>query len=226
MKKVAIKKISALLDSLYPNATCALDFRSPFELLIATILSAQCTDKRVNIVTSRLFLDYNTPEKMAALTKEDLIPLIKDCGLFNNKSQNIINTSKILVAEYNSQVPPKREDLENLPGVGRKTANVVLGNAFNIPAFPVDTHVFRVSHRLGLSLGKSPEKVEADLCRQFSKKTWIRTHHQLILHGRTLCKAKSPLCNQCQLNCYCRFYFEGKQLSEGNFINKKETIKE
>lgn len=217
MEKATVKKISVLLDSLYPNATCALNFSSPFELLIATILSAQCTDKRVNIVTSRLFLDYNTPEKMAALTQEELIPLIKDCGLFNSKSLNIINTSKILVAKYNSQVPPHREDLEKLPGVGRKTANVVLGNAFNIPAFPVDTHVFRVSHRLGLSLKKTPEKVEADLCRHFAKKDWIKIHHQLILHGRTLCKAKNPLCNQCQFNCFCIFYFEGKSDSKGNF---------
>ncbi len=212
MEKVTVKEISAFLDSLYPNATCTLNFSSPFELLIATILSAQCTDKRVNIVTSRLFLEYNTPEEMAALTKEELIPLIKDCGLFNNKSQNIIATSKILVSSYNSQVPDKREDLEKLPGVGRKTANVILGNAFNIPAFPVDTHVFRVSHRLGLSLKKTPEKVEADLCQVFLKKDWIKTHHQLILHGRTLCKAQNPLCNKCPLNAYCQFYFEGKSI--------------
>lgn len=212
MTKIAkkVQPIKDMLNNMYPNATCELHFSNPFELLIATILSAQCTDKRVNEITARLFPQYDTPEKMSALGEEKLIPLIRDCGLFNNKAKNIIATSKILFDEYNNEVPNTREALESLPGVGRKTCNVVLSNAFNIPAFPVDTHVFRVSHRLGLSKGKTPEKVEEDLCNLFPKDEWITTHHQLIIHGRNLCKARNPLCDNCNLNIYCPYFHEGK----------------
>ena len=202
--------ISLMLDELYPNAQCELNFHNPFELLIATILSAQCTDKRVNEITKRLFPKYNSAEKMATLTQEELISLIRDCGLFNSKSKNILATSKILRDSFNGQVPSTRKELENLPGVGRKTANVVLANAFHIPAFPVDTHVFRVAHRIGLSQGKTPEKVETNLCEIFPKDQWIKKHHQMIFHGRNLCKARNPLCEKCPLHVLCNYFLEGK----------------
>ncbi|MDD2431236.1 MAG: endonuclease III [Firmicutes bacterium] len=205
------KQIEKTISAMYPNAGIQLNHTTPFELLVATILSAQCTDKRVNEITARLFPKYNTPEKLATLGEEGLIPLIRDCGLFNNKSKNIIQTSKILVSEYNSQVPKTREELENLPGVGRKTCNVILANAFDIPAFPVDTHVFRVAHRLALSDGNTPEKVEEDLCNLFEPEKWIKLHHQMIIHGRTLCKARKPLCTNCDLRDPCKYYLEQKE---------------
>lgn len=208
MKAKNVDKISKLLDEMYPHAVCELNYHNPFELLVATMLSAQCTDKRVNEITARLFPRLNSAEKMAQLTEEELIPLIRDCGLFNNKSKNIIATAKQLVSFHSGSVPQTREELENLPGVGRKTANVVLANAFSIPAFPVDTHVLRVSQRLGLSSEKTPEKVEADLCQIFPQDHWIKKHHQIIFHGRNLCKAKKPLCNLCPLQTYCNFFLQ------------------
>lgn len=211
-EQTKLGEILRLLEEHYSNATTELNFDNPFELLIATILAAQCTDRQVNKVTPGLFSKYPGPEDFAVLSPEELGKEIYSCGFYKTKSRNIIETCRLLLAKHGGQVPNDMESLTSLPGVGRKTANVILGNAFNIPAFPVDTHVFRVSHRLGLSLKKTPEKVEADLCQVFLKKDWIKTHHQLILHGRTLCKAQNPLCNKCPLNAYCQFYFEGKSI--------------
>ncbi len=208
MNAKTVIQISILLDEMYPHAVCELNHQNPFELLVATILSAQCTDKRVNEITARLFPRLNSAEKMAQLTEDELIPLIRDCGLFNNKSKNIIATARQLVALHGGSVPQTREELESLPGVGRKTANVVLANAFSTPAFPVDTHVLRVSQRLGLSSEKTPEKVEADLCQLFPQDQWIKKHHQIIFHGRNLCKAKKPLCNICPLRNYCSLFLQ------------------
>ena len=199
------KKIEKIIGKMYPDASIQLDHSNAFELLVATILSAQCTDKRVNEVTKRIFPKYNTPDKLASLGEANLIPLIKDCGLYKTKSRNIIKTSEILATKYNNEVPSTREDLESLPGVGRKTCNVVLANAFGIPAFPVDTHVFRVAHRLGLSDSKTPEKVEEDLCNLFEPENWIKLHHQMIIHGRTLCKVQKPLCDKCDLKDLCLY---------------------
>ncbi len=194
------------LENLYPDAKCALNHRSPFELLIATILSAQCTDVRVNIITETLFKDYNTPKDFAQLKYEDLEPLIKSCGMYKTKSQSIINTSRILLEEYSSGVPSTMEQLIKLPGVGRKTANVVLSNAFNKNAIAVDTHVFRVSNRLGLATAANVLDTEKQLMQNVPEEKWSDTHHSLIFHGRQVCNARKPKCEICELSQYCKYY--------------------
>jgi len=199
----------AILDILkeaYPEAKCGLDFGSPYELLVATILSAQCTDVRVNIITKELFKKHNTPEKMLRLTEEELGEMIKSCGLYKNKSRNILAASSMLAAEYKCEVPENMEELLRLPGVGRKTANVVLSNAFGVPAIAVDTHVFRVSNRLGISKGKTPDEVERGLMKVIPKDTWGLAHHLLIIHGRRRCAARNPKCGECPLTGLCEYY--------------------
>jgi len=199
----------AILDILkeaYPEAKCGLDFGSPYELLVATILSAQCTDVRVNIITKELFKKHNTPEKMLRLTEEELEEMIKSCGLYKNKSRNILAASSMLAAEYKCEVPENMEELLRLPGVGRKTANVVLSNAFGVPAIAVDTHVFRVSNRLGISKGKTPDEVERGLMKVIPKDTWGLAHHLLIIHGRRRCAARNPKCGECPLTGLCEYY--------------------
>ncbi|MFZ5642132.1 MAG: endonuclease III [Bacillota bacterium] len=197
------KKILEKLSELYPDASTELEYSDNFELLIAVMLSAQCTDKQVNKITSGLFKKYKSPEDIAKLSWEDLAEEIKGCGLYRNKSKNIVNTSRILVDKYNSVVPENREDLESLPGVGRKTANVVMSVAFGCPVMPVDTHVFRVSRRLGLSAGKNPVEVENDLQMSIPTELMGAMHHCLILHGRRLCRARNPHCGECGLSELC-----------------------
>ena len=199
-------KIVELLEELYPGAECALNYRTPFELLVATILSAQCTDVRVNIITKELFKDYNTPEDFAQLTYEQLEPIIKSCGVYKNKSRSIINTSRILIEKHLSQVPDTMDQLLALPGVGRKTANVVLSNAFHKNAIAVDTHVFRVSNRLGLADAKNVLDTEKQLMQNIPEEKWSSTHHNLIFHGRQVCSARNPKCEICRLSRYCRYY--------------------
>ncbi len=199
-------KIVGLLEELYPGAECALNYRTPFELLVATILSAQCTDVRVNIITKELFKDYNTPEDFAQLTYEQLEPIIKSCGVYKNKSRSIINTSRILIEKHLSQVPDTMDQLLALPGVGRKTANVVLSNAFHKNAIAVDTHVFRVSNRLGLADAKNVLDTEKQLMQNIPEEKWSSTHHNLIFHGRQVCSARNPKCEICRLSRYCRYY--------------------
>ncbi len=194
---------------MYPDARCALDFTSPFELLIATILSAQCTDERVNMITPRLFPRYPTPQAMLSLTKEQLEDLIHDCGLFRSKAKNILGACEALVARHGGEVPRTMAALEGLPGVGRKTANVVLSNAFSVPAIAVDTHVFRVARRLGLASGQTPEKVERELRRRIPRRDWSQAHHWLIHHGRQICHARGPECLRCPLAPYCPAYRQG-----------------
>jgi endonuclease-3 len=196
-------KILAALAGLYPGAGTALRYGSPFQLLVAVMLSAQCTDKQVNIITSELFKKYSKPEDFAGLDWEELSARIKGCGLYRSKSRNIVNTSRILVEKHGSQVPGRREDLEALPGVGRKTANVVLNIAFDRPVMPVDTHVFRVSRRLGLSSGRTPAAVENDLISIIPPDQMGSLHHCLILHGRTVCRARRPRCGGCALAGLC-----------------------
>lgn len=198
-----ITAIISKLSELYPNATTALNHSSPFELLIATILSAQCTDKRVNKVTERLFKKYKGPKDFAEADKFELEQDIKECGIFKNKSKNIIETSKILLEKYNGQVPSNFDELIELPGVGRKTANVVLANAFGKPAFAVDTHVYRLAHRLGFSDKKNLLEVEKDLREKIPENLWIKAHHWLIYHGRNICRARKPLCDECLLSDWC-----------------------
>ncbi len=192
-----------ILRTLYPNAKPALEFKTPFELLIAVILSAQCTDVRVNIVTSRLFPRANTPEAIAALGQTELEKVIHDCGFFRMKAKHILETCDILLQEYGGEVPADFEALQRLPGVGRKTANVVMSVAFHAPAIAVDTHVFRVANRLRLAVGKTPLEVEKGLQKAIPRDDWSDAHHWLILHGRQLCKARKPLCADCPLSPVC-----------------------
>lgn len=206
MKKADITKILGILEETYPDAECALNFNSPYELMVATILSAQCTDVRVNKVTEELYKEYNTPEKMAELTEEQLGEKIKSCGFYNNKSKNILGATKLLIEKYNGIVPSTMEQLTSLPGVGRKTANVVLSNAFGIPAIAVDTHVFRVSNRIGLASSKNVEDTEMQLMKNIPQKQWSKSHHLLIFHGRNICIARKPKCDICPINGYCDYY--------------------
>ena len=192
-----------ILRELYPNAKPALEFKTPFELLIAVILSAQCTDVRVNVVTGRLFQYANTPEAIAALGQVKLETAIHDCGFFRMKAKHILETCHILLQEYGGEVPADFEALQKLPGVGRKTANVVMSVAFHAPAIAVDTHVFRVANRLRLAVGKTPLEVEKGLQKAIPREDWSDAHHWLILHGRQLCKARKPLCGECPLASVC-----------------------
>lgn len=200
--------ILARLQEVYKDLGCALRFKNPFELLVATILSAQATDKQVNKVTLNLFAKYPDAFAIAALSEEELAKEIKSIGLYKNKSKNILASSKIIAEKYGGIVPPEREILESLPGVGRKTANVVLSNAFGIPALAVDTHVFRVSNRLGLVDCVNVECTEKQLCAIIPKEYWSKAHHWLIWHGRLFCKARNPLCERCKLNDLCPTYLK------------------
>lgn len=192
-----------ILEATYPEAHCELNFTNPFELLIATILSAQATDKKVNQVTKRLFQSYKTPEDFLNLSQAQLEELIKELGLYHNKAKNILATCRILVDHYNGQVPSELETLIELPGVGRKTANVVLSNAFGIPALAVDTHVLRVSNRLGLAKGTNPESIEKQLTSRIPREKWSHAHHLLIWHGRRMCSARNPKCEDCPISSLC-----------------------
>jgi endonuclease-3 len=204
IESTAVSEILTRLKSRYPDAKCGLHFTTPFELLIATILSAQCTDVRVNSVTQRLFSRARTPQAILSLGEEELQGEIRECGLFRNKSQHIIGTCQMLLAEHGGEVPADFHSLLQLPGVGRKTANVILSNAFGQPAMPVDTHVFRVSNRIGLATGKTPREVEEGLKNVISQKDWNDAHHLLIQHGRNICKARTPLCEVCPILDLCR----------------------
>lgn len=208
MTKKNREEILATLESLYGHEKCGLDFNSPFELLVATILSAQCTDVRVNIVTKELFQNYNTPDSLLLLGEKGLVQIINTCGLANIKAKNIILTCDQLLSEYGGVVPKTLAELLTLPGVGRKTANVVLSNAFDIPAIAVDTHVFRVSKRLGLAKGKNVLEVEKELMKNIPENKWSQAHHWLIWHGRKCCTARSPKCVNCALGSIC---IEGKK---------------
>ena len=201
--------VKTLLDT-YPDAKCELEYKTPYELLVATVLSAQSTDVRVNIVSKELFKNYNTPEKILKLGEEKLMEYIKSIGFYNVKSKNIIALSHLLIQNYDSQVPDEMDELLKLPGVGRKTANVVLSNCFGVPAIAVDTHVFRVSTRLGFSDKKDPLQVEQDLMKKISKKYWTDAHHAFIFHGRRICKARNPICELCSVQSYCKFYKKKK----------------
>ncbi|SHH28532.1 endonuclease III [Tepidibacter thalassicus] len=201
-----VDKILDILEKTYPDAKCELNYKTPFELLVATILSAQCTDVRVNKVTEKLFAKFNKPEDFADLKEEKLGEMIKSCGLYRSKSEKIINSSKIILNKYSGQVPDTLEELVSLPGVGRKTANVILSNAFNVPAMAVDTHVFRVSNRIGIVNGKDPKDTEFKLMNKIPKQRWSKAHHLFIFHGRRVCKARNPQCSICPINSYCNYY--------------------
>ena len=189
-----------------PNPETELQHNNPFQLLVAVMLSAQCTDKRVNIVTPPLFEAYPTPQAMAAASVEDILEYVKSVSYPNSKAAHLLQMAQKLVEEYNGQVPDNMKDLTSLPGVGRKTANVVMGAAFGKATIPVDTHVYRVSHRLGLSQGKTPNDVEKDLSRHIPAELRFKAHHWILLHGRYVCKALKPDCLNCGIQHYCKQY--------------------
>ena len=192
------------LDRMYPDARCALEHRSPWELLVATILSAQCTDKRVNLVTPGLFAKYPTPRDFASVRPEVLANDIRSTGFFNNKAKSIVGAAKRVVSEFSGQVPRTLEELLTIPGAARKTANVVLGTAYGIASgVVVDTHVRRITRRLDLTRNTDPVKIERDLMQVIPKEKWILFSHQTILHGRALCVARNPRCAQCLLSSLC-----------------------
>lgn len=200
-----VKKILAVLDRTYPHASCSLNHSSPLELLVATILSAQCTDERVNVVTRDLFRRYPTAGDYANAPLEDLEEAVRSTGFFHNKAKAIKGLGQALEDRHGGRVPDDLDQLTRLPGVGRKTANVVLGTAFGIPGMVVDTHVGRIAQRLGLTAQKDPVKIEFDLMAQIPKEKWTPLGHQLISHGRQICTARKPRCAECPLAQLCPF---------------------
>lgn len=200
-----MERVINYLDELFPNPKCELNYEKDYELLIAVMLSAQTTDKRVNMVTNILFKKYDTLEKLSKANLEDIINIIKPIGTFNKKAVNVIKISKSLLNDKNGIVPNDRQYLESLSGVGRKTTNVVLSNLYDIPCIAVDTHVSRVSKRLGIAKDKDDVlTIEKKLNKKFPKDKLCRLHHQLVLFGRYYCKAKSPLCDNCKLKDVCK----------------------
>lgn len=197
------QEILKRLEEVYIDAVPALHFVNPYQLLVATILSAQCTDVRVNKVTEKLFVKYKNAEELAAADFDELCDDIHSCGCYSVKAKNLIGTAKMLVEQYGGEVPPDMDELTKLPGVGRKTANVVLSNAFGIPGFAVDTHVFRVSNRLGLANAKDVLKTEEQMCALIPKEKWGNAHHWIIYHGRQVCHARKPACGTCFLRDLC-----------------------
>lgn len=205
---------SAIFDELkrlYPGAAPRLTFESRFQLLVAVILSAQSNDDQVNRVTKELFRRFPDACAMAAASLDEIIEMVRGCGLYRHKAESILNTSRTLCSQYGGEVPGSREGLEALPGVGRKTAGVVLGVGFGEPAIPVDTHVGRVARRLGLAFAQDPNKVEQELMLRFSKDSWVTLHHVLIAHGRSVCHARKPNCGLCTLASTC----PGKDKTQG-----------
>lgn len=204
LKKNRARTILRGLARDYPDATCSLNYENPLQLTVATILSAQCTDERVNLVTAKLFKSYRTPAHYADAGPGELEQEIRSTGFFNNKAKSLRGLGQGLIERFDGQVPQTMEELLTLPGVARKTANVVLGNAFDIASgITVDTHVFRLSHRLGLSSQKTPEKVEQELMRLFPRERWVFLGHALIQHGRRVCKARRPDCAACRFRRTC-----------------------
>lgn len=194
------------LARLYPDARPALLYRSPYELLVAVVLSAQCTDERVNKVTDVLFREHNTPQSMLALSQEELERYIYSCGFYHNKAKHILSASRDILERFGGEVPATLQELQTLAGVGRKTANVVYSVAFGGDAIAVDTHVFRVSNRLGIATGKTPEAVEEGLMKAIPQAEWSKAHHYLIWHGRRVCRSQKPDCANCTLSRFCAFY--------------------
>lgn len=215
--KKRTREIIRRLKRAYPDAKCSLNHTSAFELLVATILSAQCTDERVNIVTADLFRKYRGPQDYLNVSPRELEKDIQSTGFFRNKTKSIQGTSKMLLEEYGGRVPQSMDELLELPGVARKTANVVLGNAFDIKSgVVVDTHVTRLSHRLGLSEEKDPTKIERDLAELVPKKDWVIFPHLMIAHGRKICRARNPLCDQCPVERLCPSSFLKTGVVPGN----------
>lgn len=203
-KKKAIE-IFELLKKQYPDAKCSLDFNTPFEMMVAVMLSAQCTDERVNKVTAEFFPKYNTPKAFADMPLEDIENLIHSCGFYKNKAKNLKLASQKILTEFNGEVPQTMEELMSIPGVGRKSANVIMLEAFNNPqGIAVDTHAKRISNRIGFSSAKEPQKIEQDLLKLFPKKYYYDANHILIWHGRNTCKSQKPNCENCCIKHLCK----------------------
>jgi endonuclease-3 len=209
--RARLRALTGWLDRRIPRWKPELTYAAPWELLAATILSAQCTDARVNRVTPALFARFPTAESMAAAEPRDVEPLIRSTGFFRAKSRNLINCARRLMAARGGVVPDRMEALTSLPGIGRKTANVVLGHAFGRPAVVVDTHVRRVSQRLGLSRSDDPERIEQDLAKLFPRSAWTKRSNQLLLHGRYVCLARQPRCAECGVRRFCPWYRQEKK---------------
>jgi endonuclease-3 len=203
------RKINGILGEVFPEAKCELDFKNPLQLLVATVLSAQCTDKRVNQVTPALFKKYPTVEKLASAPRADLEEAIKSTGFYRNKATSIQGLAAQILEKHNGNVPDDIESLVKLPGVGRKTANVVLGNAFGVPGITVDTHVGRIARRLGWTSNTDPVKVEFDIMELFDPKDWTMLNHRLIFFGRRICHSRKPACGACPLAKICPSFGEG-----------------
>lgn len=219
MGPTQVRRVLDTLEELYPDAGPELDFQNRYQLLVATILSAQCTDQRVNTVTEVLFRAYPTVEELAGGDLNEIIEIIRPCGLFETKGANIQGAARLIVERHGGEVPGTMEALTALPGVGRKTANVVLSNGFGVPAIAVDTHVFRVTNRIGLVTADTVERTETQLMEAIPKKRWSKSHHLFIFHGRRVCKARKPECERCPLSAQCRYRKE--QAAEAKLPGKK-----
>ncbi len=205
MKKSDAIKVIQILKNYYPDATCSLDFETPFQMVVAVMLSAQCTDERVNKTTPNLFKKYGTPEAICNLELSELEKIIHPCGFYKNKAKNIKATAEMIVNKYNGIVPNTMEELMKLPGVGRKSANVIMLEAFGMPqGIAVDTHAKRISNKLGLSKNSDPEKIEMDLLKVIPKEYYYDVNHLLVWHGRNICVARNPKCNECPVYEYCK----------------------
>lgn len=207
MKQKDVIEVIEKLKEYYPDATCSLDFETPFQMLVAVMLSAQCTDERVNIVTKELFKKYGTPESMAKVDIKELEKLIHSCGFYKNKAKNAKESANIIVNKYNGEVPQTMEELMELPGIGRKSANVIMLEAFKNPqGIAVDTHARRVSNRLGLSKNSDPEKIENDLLKIIPKEYYYDVNHLFVWHGRKTCMSRNPNCKECPISKFCKNY--------------------
>ena len=210
--KKETEEIIKILKEYYPDAVCSLDFTTPFEMMVAVMLSAQCTDERVNKTTPSLFEKYNTPEKVAIADIKEIERIIHPCGFYKNKAKNLIACSKMLLEKFNGIVPENMDDLISLPGVGRKSANVIMLEAFKNPqGIAVDTHAKRISNKIGFSSKTDPEKIEEDLLKRIDKKYYYDVNHLLVWHGRKTCIARNPKCDICPINKYCNEYNKNKK---------------
>lgn len=222
-KKERYKFIIDYFENTIPTAESELHFNNAYELLVAVILSAQCTDKRVNLTTPLFFKNYPTPQKLAAATSEEVFEIIRSISYPNNKAKHLVGMAQKLINDYNGEVPSTMEELQTLPGVGRKTANVILSVWFNKAAMAVDTHVFRVSARLGLTpKATTPLQTEMELTKNIPESKIAKAHHWLILHGRYTCKAQKPLCHKCGLTTLCNYHLKSKDLQKKNILEKEK----
>jgi len=222
LSKDNIQNVLEILKKEYGGTGTALNFKTPFQLLVATMMAAQSTDKQVNKITEQLFKEYPDAQAFARLAPEELEEKIKKVGLFRSKARNIVATARKILSDYGGEVPRTRQELMKLPGVGRKTANVVISVAFDQDAIAVDTHVFRVANRIGLANAKTPRETEEQLMANIPREKWSAAHHWLIWHGRKVCKAQNPRCDACPLTPYCEYYRHSVSSHQPEVLEEKE----